>query len=91
MEEYEHKENSGSLFKNNYKNDDRHPDYKGKINVAGKILDIALWKRTSKDGKTTYLSVQVAEPYKNEQQPEVTASEYASQKGGEDIVDFIPF
>lgn len=91
MEEYTHKENSGSLFKNNYKTEDRHPDYKGKINIAGKIMDIALWKRMSKDGKTPFLSVQVAEPYQKEQQPEVTASEYAAQKDGEDIVDFIPF
>lgn len=91
MEEYTHKENSGSVFKNTYKTEDRHPDYKGKINIAGKIMDIALWKRMSKDGKTPFLSVQVAEPYQKEQQPEVTASEYAAQKDGEDIVDFIPF
>lgn len=54
------KENQGILFKNDRKTD-KHPAYKGSINVEGKIFSIALWNQTSSKG-TTYLSVKVETP-----------------------------
>lgn len=62
----EHKENTGTLFKNQYKTEDKHPNYKGRINVAGKMMDIALWKRTTKQGEN-YLSVKLSEPREKKQ------------------------
>jgi uncharacterized protein (DUF736 family) len=55
--------NSGAIFKNE-KKADNHPDYKGKINVDGVDKEIALWLRTSKDGKTKFFSVKITDPYK---------------------------
>ena len=58
----ETKINSGAIFKNTNKKAETHPDYKGKVNVNGKEMEIALWVKQSKDGKT-YFSASFSEPY----------------------------
>ena len=50
---YEHKENKGSIFKNDRKEKDTHPDYTGQINVAGTLYNISGWINESKGGKNT--------------------------------------
>ena len=47
---------------------ERQPFFKGKINVDGKELDIALWEKPPRDGKKFYTG-QVSDPaeYKNRQ------------------------
>jgi hypothetical protein len=50
---------SGVLFKNDKKETDKHPDYTGKINVAGKELRLAAWIRDGKKGK--FMSLKVSE------------------------------
>lgn len=62
MAKFQHKENMGSLMPNQYKDKDTHPDLRGQINVGGKVLDIAAWKRTFNSGDP-YLSLKVSEPY----------------------------
>ena len=57
--------NSGVLFKNDKKGNEKAPDYKGKINVNGKDYDLAGWLREGKTGN--FLSVKVSEPYKKEE------------------------
>jgi len=59
------KENSGAIFKNNYKKADTHPDYKGKMNVDGKEKEVALWVRETKTGEK-FFSMAISEPYKPE-------------------------
>jgi uncharacterized protein (DUF736 family) len=51
--------NSGVLFKNDKKGNDKAPDYKGKVNVNGKELEIAGWVREGKSGK--FISLKVSE------------------------------
>lgn len=58
------KNNQGILFQND-KEKDTQPDYKGELNVEGNVLQIALWKRISKNGKE-YLSAQVETKKKQE-------------------------
>ena len=60
---YELKENSVTIFKNEKKSE-THPDYKGQINVNGKLFDIALWVKDGKKGK--FFSGKISEPYKAE-------------------------
>jgi len=55
------KEDHGSLWHNENKSKDNHPDYTGKINVGGVILELGGWKNETKDGKT-YLGIKVSEP-----------------------------
>jgi uncharacterized protein (DUF736 family) len=54
--------NRGAIFKNDRKEKDTHPDYRGKINVDGVDKEISLWVKESKAGKT-YFSASISEPY----------------------------
>jgi len=59
--------NSGALFKNKNKESDKHPDYRGSINVNGKDFWISSWLKTSKAGeKYMSLSVQAKEEQNRE-------------------------
>jgi len=50
--------NSGAIFKNDKKETDSHPEYKGSINVEGKEFWASVWVNTSKAGKQ-YMSIKV--------------------------------
>lgn len=55
------KPNTGALFKNEYKERDNQPDYKGPFTGPnGEPLEIAAWLRESKGGKK-YMSVVIGE------------------------------
>jgi uncharacterized protein (DUF736 family) len=58
----ETKNNTGAIFKNDKKTAETHPDYKGKVNVNGKDMEVALWLKESKSG-TKYFSATFQEPY----------------------------
>ena len=58
--------NSGVLFKNESENE-KAPNYKGKINVDGKEYQLAAWIREGKNGK--FMSLKVEEP---RQKPKVS-------------------
>ena len=71
MMEYSN-ENRGVLFKNDDKQSDKHPDYKGSINIDGVEYWLSSWIKTSKQGnKFMSLSVQpkqAAKPAKQAKQ-----------------------
>jgi hypothetical protein len=48
---YEAKDNSGQLFKNDKKESDRHPDYKGSIMVGGVEHWLSAWIKTGAKNK----------------------------------------
>jgi uncharacterized protein (DUF736 family) len=50
--------NRGTIFKNEKKSEEKHPDMNGSINVDGKDYWISGWKKTSKAG-TAFLSLSV--------------------------------
>jgi len=57
---YEAKPNSGSLFKNDRKTSDKHPDYTGTWKDAdGKEWQLAAWVKEGKKGK--FFSVSASE------------------------------
>jgi len=64
----ETKNNSGAIFKNTNKKAETHPDYKGKVKVNNKEMEIALWVKQSKDG-ITYFSASFNEPYVKQEAP----------------------
>lgn len=78
---YEHREGQGALFKNDKKESDKHPDYKGNIMLGGKVYEIAGWKKDG--GKGTFLSLKGSEP----RQKDNTARALRSDKPD----DLIPF
>jgi len=65
----ENKINTGAIFKNNKKEKETQPDYRGKINVDGVEKEIALWVNTSKNG-LQYFSASISEPYVVEEKHE---------------------
>jgi len=58
----ETKNNTGAIFKNDKKTSENQPDYKGKVNVNGADMEVALWLKESKSG-TKYFSATFQEPY----------------------------
>jgi uncharacterized protein (DUF736 family) len=58
----EQKINTGTIFKNDKKTADNQPDYRGKINVEGKELEISLWVKTAQSG-VKYMSAAIKEPW----------------------------
>ena len=57
----ETKNNSGAIFKNN-KTKDTQPDYRGKVKVNDKEMEISLWFKESQSG-TKYFSASFQEPF----------------------------
>ena len=57
----ETKNNTGVLFTNDQKGNDKAPNYKGKVNLNGKEMEVAGWVKEGKNGK--YLSLSFKEPY----------------------------
>ena len=90
-QKFEHQENKGSLFPNQSKLSDNHPDYKGSINVGGKSYWISSWNATSKTG-TTYMSLSVNEiedTYSNKSN--VLQNQKTPEVNSDDFDDEIPF
>jgi uncharacterized protein (DUF736 family) len=68
----EQKNNTGAIFKNDNKKAENHPDYKGKVLVNGKDMEIALWLNTSAKG-VTYFSAIFSEPFVKSE-PQITGT-----------------
>ena len=60
MAEYDNT-NRGSLFKNTKKEEDRHPDYNGSINVEGTEYWLNAWIKESKKDGTKFFSLSIKE------------------------------
>jgi uncharacterized protein (DUF736 family) len=84
---YQHKDNTGSLWENSFKNKDNDPDYRGSGMVNGRERSIAGWKRTTKDGRS-YISISFTEPRPKTQNPTAPTKANPSQASPEDDVPF---
>ena len=54
--------NTGAIFKNDKKEKETHPDYKGSINVDGKDFYVSSWINTIKKGENAgnkYMSLKL--------------------------------
>ena len=54
---YEHKENSGSIFRNDKEGNEKRPDLTGTANIGGVVYDVASWDNTTMDGGKQYYSL----------------------------------
>jgi len=66
--------NRGSIFKNDKKTEEKHPDMSGSINIDGVEYWISGWKKQSKQGANFIsLSVRPKEPVRQSSQPTTKA------------------
>ena len=54
---YETKDNSGSLFRNQKKETDRHPNLTGSARINGVDYWVSCWSKPTKDGTDKWLSL----------------------------------
>lgn len=87
------KKTSGALFRNNYKDKDTHPDYKGKGEYSdGEPFEIAGWVKKDKNGND-YISFLISEPYNvnSSEKKEVVPQGKAVYEQSQTIDDDLPF
>lgn len=62
---YELKPGQGSIFKNDKKTQDNHPEYRGTIKTPdGKEWEVSLWVKEGQKGK--FFSANFKEPYRKD-------------------------
>tara|TARA_R110002126_G_scaffold210336_1_gene356960 strand:- start:322 stop:588 length:267 start_codon:yes stop_codon:yes gene_type:complete len=88
MTTYEQKNNSGSLFKNDRKETDNHPDYNGSCLVNGSEMWMSAWLKTSASGKK-FMSFSFKSKEGETYVPKTQPISRASQKLAND--DDVPF
>ena len=70
---FEHKEGKGSIFPNDYKLSENHPDYRGKFMWNGQILEISMWKGETQAGVEKF-SISVSVPKAKSDSPQRVVS-----------------
>jgi hypothetical protein len=60
-EQREQRDMAGTLFKQRERRSEKSPDFTGRITIGGRTYRLSGWKRTTKDGGETYLSLAVRE------------------------------
>lgn len=84
---FEAKNNTGTLFKNDRKEKESHPDYTGSIVVDDVDHWVNAWIKTGKKGKYMSLSVKP----KNQHERPTRREEPAGSYGHSDLSDDVPF
>jgi len=87
----ETKNNSGAIFKNN-KTKESQPDYRGKVKVNDKEMEISLWVKESQTG-TKYFSASFQEPFvkPTTTEPKVQLSDTLKDAIADSYNDQLPF
>lgn len=87
MSKFELNNGSGFIFKNDRKQSENHPDYRGTIKTPeGDEFDISLWVKSNSKG--SYFSVAVNPPYvpeEKEQQAPPKSAPKADYKKNDDL------
>jgi uncharacterized protein (DUF736 family) len=82
--------NRGAIFKNEEKQQDNHPDYKGSINVNGVDMWVSGWLKTSEKTGKKFMSLSVKD--KVEKAPQMPVKQASKPTSGFDAMDDdIPF
>lgn len=62
---YEQKPGDFTLYKNDFKTEDKHPDYKGRgLDLTGNPIEIAAWIKSGANGK--FMSCRMSVPRRDE-------------------------
>ena len=71
----ENRDNSGVLFKNDRKESEKHPDYKGYLTVNNQEFWLSAWIKEGKIGKYMGLAISPKEDYQSKQAPKKASFE----------------
>lgn len=89
MSKFEQKEGSGALFRNDEKETESHPDYRGNIRINGQDYWLSAWIKETKATGKKYMSL-AAQPKQERKVTPADAPEIPPKKG-EEFDDEIPF
>lgn len=81
MAKFEHRDNSGTLFKNDRRTSDKHPEYKGEGVINGVPVWISAWVKEGAKGKFFSMAFQP----KDEQKQQSQKSNYQPEPAGDDV------
>ncbi len=95
MSAFKHKRDRGSLFKNDKKDIETHPDFKGSADIGGEEYYVSMWI-SAEDSKTEFslgFTKKQDKPYKAESDAkrDIRQSEPASVQAEIDDGDELPF
>lgn len=82
-------EGKGTIFKNDRKEKDSHPDWRGTAMIGGALVEIALWERDK--GRGTFYSVAISPARDRQAAAPQAAREAPPGRGGAAENDEIPF
>ena len=86
---YEQRDNSGSLFKNDKKDSDKHPDRKGSAMIGGVHYWVSGWVKQDRNGQP-WMSLSF-QPKEQKGRPEVIKDGVRVMPKRADMDDEIPF
>lgn len=85
---YETKEGTGTLFKNNNKKKEKHPDMTGKVMIGGVLYNVAAWAKPRKtDPNEKYLFLNLKE-FEQKKEDDTPAEPDKNQSNVEDDLPF---
>lgn len=79
MSDYD-RTNTGVLFKNDRKEKDTHPDYKGQMNVDGTEFWLSAWIKNGANGKFMSIAIKPKEGARPARRPPPSRSAAGAQK-----------
>jgi uncharacterized protein (DUF736 family) len=84
---YEPKDNTGVIFKNKNKTEEKHPDYTGSAVVDGVKKDLSAWVKKGEKGK--FLSIAIRDPYVKSGEKAAAKTSAKSLDEDDDLPDFL--